>query len=152
MGLLHFFGGIFLVVIGITALVQHGVIKPSVFLGLLLIGTAVRDWRTVLAFANAGQQTLWRGRGLLALVPGLLSLASCAGLMELSPLAAMIFGGLIWVVAGILCWRWGEEWNRGQHQHEMLRISLQNWGRFYCVIGVIVSLLVVVGLVNNGWR
>lgn len=70
----------------------------------------------------------WRGRGVLGLVALMLPLASCAGLMDTSPVWAMTLGGVSLFGGGLACYLIGRKWNRGRGIHTMYWAPLENWG------------------------
>jgi hypothetical protein len=72
---------------------------------------------------------VWRGNGLVALAALVAMCVPCvAGVgSEYAPVSAMI-GGVLGLVGGLLCVRYGRRWNRGVTSHSMYGVPLQGWG------------------------
>jgi hypothetical protein len=71
---------------------------------------------------------VWRGWGPLGLIALVLPLASCAGLMDWNPLAAMLGFGATLLGGGLVCRSYGRKWNQGSGLHMMYWIPLEVWG------------------------
>jgi hypothetical protein len=149
MALLHLTGGAWLVVSGLAALADPGLFRPSLIVGIALVAIAARDGRAALRFAGVGHTTLWRGRGLVAVVAGLVTLASCSGLMLWHPGAALVAGVATLLGGGLACRHWGRKWSRNQQTHTLLGMSLETWGWIYMASAAIFVLLAIVGLVKK---
>lgn len=92
---------------------------------------------------------VWRGWGLLALVPTFLPLASCAGLMDWNPMWAMICFGVSLFAGGLACRHYGKKWNQGTGIHMMYFIPLEIWGWIYIIMGGTLGTLGAVILVKQ---
>jgi hypothetical protein len=90
---------------------------------------------------------IWRGWGLLALVAAFLPLASCAGLMDWSPLAALLCCVDTAVAGGMICRHYGRKWNQGSGFHMMYWIPLEIWGWIYISLGEFFALASLAELV-----
>ncbi len=92
---------------------------------------------------------VWRGWGPLALAALILPAASCAGLMEYSPILSIAAFGVTLLAGGVACVWCGHRWNDGAWDHTLYWLPLQVWGWLYVVIGGLFVALVVAGVV---WR
>jgi hypothetical protein len=86
----------------------------------------------------------WRGRGLLAVIGFITTLASCAGLITWSVFATTAAIGLGLVVSGLVCRHFGRVWRDPEVTHSLYGIALESWGKIYLWLGV--GGLVVFGL------
>lgn len=72
---------------------------------------------------------IWRGRGLLALVPAILLLGSCGGLIGFEQRWPMLVGVTAsLLIGGAVCVHYGTRWNRRGVEHSLYFIPLQAWG------------------------
>ncbi len=92
---------------------------------------------------------VWRGWGLIALVALFLPLASCAGLMDRNPLAALLGFGVTLLGGGLACRHYGRKWNQGSGLHMMYWIPLEVWGWIYIAVGGLFSLLGAAAVVKR---
>lgn len=92
---------------------------------------------------------VWRGWGPLALVALFVPLASCGGLMDWNPVAAIAVTGLTMVAGGLACRHYGRKWNQGSGFHMMYWVPLEYWGWVYIVLGGFYGLLGVGALIKK---
>src|SRR5262245_22997918 len=92
---------------------------------------------------------VWRGWGPLALAVLILPVASCAGLIDYSPVVANALFGMFLLMGGVTCVHLGRKWNRGSGYHSMYWLPLESWGWVYVFIGVCLVLILVAGV---AWR
>jgi hypothetical protein len=94
---------------------------------------------------------VWRGWGPVVLVALFLPLASCAGLMDWHPIAAIGIGSLALLGGGLACRYFGKRWNKGSGFHSMYGVPVEIWGWVYVVAGGAMSALIVAGFVKKAF-
>jgi hypothetical protein len=92
---------------------------------------------------------VWRGWGPVVLVALFLPLASCAGLMDWHPIAAMGVGSAALLAGGLACRHLGRRWNQGSGYHMMWWVPVEAWGWVYIVVGGLTTVLIAAGLVKK---
>lgn len=145
---LHLFGGVWLLIAAVTALVLDGVLRPALFIGALLAAVAVWEARDVVGpqlRADLPRIVGPRGESALAFVAALLPLFTCTGLMDLGPAVAWLAGGVTFVAGGLVCMWLGRKW-RHEPPDQRAWLRLETWGWIYTSVGIVFCLLV-----GGGW-
>jgi hypothetical protein len=83
----------------------------------------------------------WSGRGLLATIGFMTTLASCAGLIDVSIVAFCFAFSLGLIGSGLICRHFGRVWRRPDSVDTLYGIGLENWGKIYLWIGATLSFL-----------
>ena len=78
---------------------------------------------------------VWQGRGLLAIIGFITTLASCAGLIDVNPIACFFAIGMGLIGSGLICRHFGRAWSGTESVHALYGISLVYWGKIYLWIG-----------------
>jgi hypothetical protein len=86
---------------------------------------------------------VWQGRGLLAIIGFITTLASCAGLIEVNPIATFVAISFGLIVSGLICRHFARVWNKPEVVHSLYGISLKYWGKIYLWIGGAIGALIV---------
>src|SRR5436305_757301 len=94
---------------------------------------------------------VWQGRGLLAVIGFITTLASCAGLIEVSPLACFLAISVGLIGSGLICGHFGRVWKNPERVHSLYGIRLEYWSKIYLwlggIIGALFGALFVAGLI-----
>jgi hypothetical protein len=92
---------------------------------------------------------VWRGWGYFGLGALFIPLASCAGLTDWNPVAAITLSGLTLAAGGLACRHYGQKWNQGSRFHMIYWVPLECWGWVYIVLGGLCGSLGIAALIKK---
>lgn len=92
---------------------------------------------------------VWRGNGLVAMAAIVAMCVPCVSVIgdKYQPVGALV-GGLIGLIGGLLCIRYGRRWNKDGAYHSMYWVPLQAWGYIVLVPAVFGLVTGSVGLLK----
>jgi hypothetical protein len=88
----------------------------------------------------------WSGRGFVGYVALMLAVCVGVGLGALIGRGEIMWFGLCWIGAGVVCVVLGRKWNCGSVEHKFCGLALEWWGWIYGVIGAFLALIGYQGL------
>lgn len=91
----------------------------------------------------------WRGNGLIALSVLVFMCIPCVSLIgdKYQPVGWLI-GGVIGLIGGPLCIRYGRRWNETGTYHSMYWVPLQGWGYIFLALAIFLLVAGAVGFVK----
>src|SRR4051794_19346297 len=81
----------------------------------------------------------WSGRGFMGLLVMIVPIGAYLSFESIGPSAAFAAMSLGLIVAGVLCFVLGRQWNRDNPIHRFGPFRLERWGVVYGVLGLILA-------------
>jgi hypothetical protein len=94
---------------------------------------------------------VWRGYGLLGIIPPILGLVALGFLAEYPIKVAVLGAGLAVLITGFALAVAGWLLSRNGTRHSLYGLPLWLWGGLEGILGVALSVYVVLQVVNYGW-